>query len=186
MIRHLLPIAGLAIALLAGCATSPASSPRGEVRTPGPPVTGVSWRLDRLDGLVRSEPRDVARGADLEAAIAERPPSLRFDGPDRARPDRVTGFAGVNRCSGPVAIGDPGPFGDIPLRFGPLATTRMAGPPERMALEAAFLAMLGEVRAVRTASGTAGAAATLILLGDAGPLATFTAEPDDEPAPTTP
>ena len=186
MMRLLLPIACLAVTLLAGCATSSASSPRGEVRTPGPPIAGTPWRLDRLDGLERDPSGGVAGASDIEAAIAERSPSLRFDGPDRARPDRVTGFAGVNRCSGPVAIGDPGPFGDIPLRFGPLATTRMAGPPERMALEAAFLAMLGEVRAVRTASGTAGTAATLILLGDAGPLATFTAEPDDEPALPTP
>ncbi len=92
----------------------------------------------------------------------------------------------MNRCSGPVAIGDPGPFGDIPIRFGPLATTRMAGPPERMALEAAFLAMLGEVRVVRTVSGTSGASATLILLGDERLIAIFTAEPDDESAPTTP
>jgi hypothetical protein len=186
MIRHLLPIAGLAIALLAGCATSAAPSPRAEVRTPGPPIAGTSWRLDRLDGLERDPSGGVAGASDLDAAIADRPPSLRFDGPDRARPDRVSGFAGVNRCSGPVAIGDPGPFGDIPIRFGPLATTRMAGPPERMALEAAFLAMLGEVRVVRTVSGTSGASATLILLGDERLIAIFTAEPDDESAPTTP
>lgn len=107
-------------------------------------------------------------------------PTLRFEGDAR-----VSGFAGVNRCSGSVAIGDVGAMGETPLRFGPIATTRMAGPPDRMALESAFLGMLGEVRAARTTTGPDGVS-LLVLLGDAGPLATFVAEivpPEAAPIP---
>ena len=62
---------------------------------------------------------------------AERPPVLRFDDDGR-----VTGTTGVNRLVGEWAL-EAGV-----LTLGPLAMTRKAGPPERMALEAALAAAL--------------------------------------------
>jgi heat shock protein HslJ len=55
----------------------------------------------------------------------------------------VSGTAGVNRFTGTARLD-----GDR-LTLGPLRTTRMAGPPEAMDAEAAFLAALDEVVAVR-------------------------------------
>ncbi len=52
---------------------------------------------------------------------------------------RVTGSGGVNRLTGHFALS-----GDE-LRFGPLATTRMAGPENAMQRETAFLAALERV-----------------------------------------
>jgi heat shock protein HslJ len=49
----------------------------------------------------------------------------------------------------------------MPLRFGPVGATRMAGPPERMALEEAFTSMLGTVRSASVAAGPRGAMLTL-------------------------
>ncbi len=55
----------------------------------------------------------------------------------------VSGFAGVNRFQGSYKL-----EGES-LTFGPLAATRMAGPPELMQLESSFLQMMAEVRAYR-------------------------------------
>ncbi|MCU1536286.1 MAG: protein of unknown function Meta and HslJ [Humibacillus sp.] len=104
-------------------------------------VTGTSWVLERVGG----EPvTGTAPVLDLGA-----------DG-------RVGGSTGVNRLIGTYAVDGP------VLRFGALATTRMAGPPEAMALEQAWLAVLVEevpftvtdgrlVLAPGTASAPAGA-----------------------------
>lgn len=51
-------------------------------------------------------------------------------------PGAITGFAGVNRYQS-------APARDLATLFGPLATTRMAGPPAAMELESRFLAALG-------------------------------------------
>jgi len=52
----------------------------------------------------------------------------------------LAGFSGVNRFSGRVA---PEALADGHLRAGPLVSTRMAGPPEAMAVESRLLALLG-------------------------------------------
>jgi heat shock protein HslJ len=83
------------------------------------------WRLAELD----DEPVEI--GAD------ELAPSLVLD----LEEARVTGSGGVNRLTGHFAL-----TGDE-LRFGPLATTRMAGPENAMRREAAFLAALERVTA---------------------------------------
>lgn len=54
--------------------------------------------------------------------------------------DKVSGFAGVNRYTGSF---ETEPDGSI--KFGPLATTKMAGTPEAMAAESAYLKALQAV-----------------------------------------
>jgi heat shock protein HslJ len=58
-----------------------------------------------------------------------------------------------------------------PLRFGPVGATRMAGPPERMALEHAFTAMLESVRFSQVKSGATGP--LLVLSSERGEVARF-------------
>lgn len=83
----------------------------------------TEWALVELEGESVEIPPDQIRPVivlDLEEA-------------------RVTGSGGVNRLTGPFAMTG----GE--LRFGRLATTRMAGPEEAMRREAQFLAALGRV-----------------------------------------
>ena len=83
----------------------------------------TEWTLVELDG----EP--------VEIAADELAPSLVLD----LEEARVTGSGGINRLTGHFALS-----GDE-LRFGPLATTRMAGPESAMQREAALLAALERV-----------------------------------------
>jgi len=83
----------------------------------------TEWALIELDG----EP--VETGAD------ELVPSLVLD----LEEARVAGSGGVNRLTGHFALSAD------ELRFGPLATTRMAGPESVMQREAAFVAALERV-----------------------------------------
>jgi len=83
----------------------------------------TEWTLDELDG----EP--------VEVGVDELAPGLVLD----LEEARVTGSGGVNRLTGHFAL-----TGNE-LRFGPLATTRMAGPEDAMQREAAFLAALERV-----------------------------------------
>jgi heat shock protein HslJ len=77
-----------------------------------------SWRLVEIDG----EPVDP-----------DAPNEIQFDG------GRVSGRVGVNRFNGSYTVS-----ADT-IEFGPVATTRMAGPPELMDLERRFhQSMLGE------------------------------------------
>ncbi|MGA0286751.1 MAG: META domain-containing protein [Phycisphaerales bacterium] len=161
MSRSSIILLGLVASLLFACGTSPqALDGAATSRGPTPSITGTIWRLERLE---------VATAPTMDPAAPRPTVQLEPDG-------RMRGFAGVNRCSGSVAIGTPGALGEVSLRFGPIASTRMAGPPERMAVEQAFLRMLGEVRGARAASGADGGADTLVMLGDEGALARFVAE----------
>ena len=92
---------------------------------PNEPVTlaYTEWTLVELDG----EPVEV--GAD------ELAPNLVLD----LEEARVAGSGGVNRLTGHFVLS-----GDE-LRFGPLVTTRMAGPESAMQREDAFLAALERV-----------------------------------------
>lgn len=83
----------------------------------------TGWTLVELDG----EP--------VEIAADELTPTLVLD----LEEARVTGSGGVNRLTGHFALSG------SELRFGPLATTRMAGPESAMQREAAFLAALERV-----------------------------------------
>jgi len=75
-------------------------------------------------------------GADV-AALGERAPWLTFDGDGQ-----VYGMAGVNRVRGTwTADGDT-------IRFGPVVSTLMAGPPEATACERAVLGLLSSTLTV--------------------------------------
>jgi heat shock protein HslJ len=63
----------------------------------------------------------------------------------------ASGSAAINRYHGGYTLSDDGNF----ALTGPLATTRMAGPPELMALEDSFLKALGTVTALQPAEGGA-------------------------------
>jgi heat shock protein HslJ len=116
--------AAIAILPTPGCA-SPAPASGAPAAPPAAPVVleGAEWRCTMIDGKK------------VEIA-AERAPNLTFDANGR-----VHGYAGVNRYFGECAH-----RGDA-VKFDKLGSTRMAGPPERMALEDSFLKALGRVDA---------------------------------------
>jgi len=62
-----------------------------------------------------------------------------------------SGSSAINRYHGGYTLSDDGRF----ALTGPLATTRMAGPPELMALEDSFLGALGKVTALQPVEGGA-------------------------------
>ena len=80
-------------------------------------LAGQSWTCVTLNGA---------------AITATRPPNITFDGAGR-----VNGFSGVNRFGGSVESAEAGE-----LHFGEIMSTKMAGPPEQMALESSFLGAL--------------------------------------------
>ena len=87
------------------------------------------------------------------------PPSLRFD-PD----GRVSGSTGINRLAGDYEL-----VGGV-VTVGPLALTRMAGPPDRMELESAVVAALGsELGVVAEGDGVRLGAGSGLLLRPAAP-----------------
>jgi putative lipoprotein len=92
------------------------------------PLGGTEWTAVELDGA------PAALGSDGRSA-----PRLVFD----LEEARVTGFGGVNRLMGSFSLSEE------ELRFGPLATTLMAGPHEAMERERAFLDALAQVTSYR-------------------------------------
>ncbi|GEA83559.1 MAG: META domain-containing protein [Cellulomonas sp.] len=86
------------------------------------------------------------------AAETERTASLTFDGDGQ-----VFGTGGVNRLRGTWSVD-----GDE-LRFGPMASTLMAGPPAAMRQEAELLRLLAEPLELRAADGAALSAADPLL-----------------------
>lgn len=80
-------------------------------------LAGQTWTCVTLDGA---------------AVTATRPPTITFDGAGR-----VNGFSGVNRFGGSVESAEAGE-----LHFGQMMSTKMAGPPEQMALESSFLSAI--------------------------------------------
>jgi heat shock protein HslJ len=87
-------------------------------------LASTEWTLVELAG----EPVEIA-----EEEIA---PTLVLD----LEEGRVSGSGGVNRLAGPFTLAED------ELRFGPLMTTRMAGPEDAMRREQAFFAALDRVR----------------------------------------
>lgn len=143
-------LAGVAVIVvtLASCASS--QDPR-----PAAPVWGTATRLPGID---RTEWTCVElTGADGKPiAVTDQPPSLFISAEGRA-----SGFAGVNRYFAEATVGNAINHDNVPLRFGAVDATRMAGPPEHMALEDAFTSMLGGVRSAAIASGPRSAVLTL-------------------------
>jgi heat shock protein HslJ len=101
------------------------------------------WRLERVTGYT------MPQGA--------RVPTLALD----AEQGQASGFSGVNSYFGAYEL-----VGER-LSFGALAATRMAGPPELMAMEQIFLEALGRIDGWRIRDGAlellAGEAAVLRL-----------------------
>jgi heat shock protein HslJ len=109
------------------------------------PLAYTEWTLVELEG------------ASVEVGTDERAPGLAFD----LEEARVTGSGGVNRLTASFALSED------ELRFGPLATTRMAGPEEAMRREQAFLDALARVTSYELDGRT------LTLLADDEPLVTL-------------
>jgi heat shock protein HslJ len=102
-------------------------------KPPPTPLAGPQWQLVELPG----QAMPVAAGTSR--------PTLNIAG----EPARATGTAAVNNFVGTVQMA-----GGNALTFGPLATTRRAGPAAAMQLEAAYLTALAATRSYRTGAGT--------------------------------
>ena len=147
----------ITLALAAGCTASaaPEGQPGAETTpdassatAPAQALEGTEWRLAEVGG----RPARVVGGA---AA-----PSLRLDGAE----DRASGNSGCNGFSGPYVLQG------ASLRLGPLASTRRACTDEEMnRQETALFQALESTRTWRVTGDT------LVLSGDAGPVARFTA-----------
>lgn len=96
------------------------------------PLGGTEWRLVELGGEA------------VEPAEGGRRPHLVLD----LEESRIAGSGGVNRLMGTFTLAAE------EIRFGPLATTLMAGPEEAMARERAFLDALADVTGYRLYEGS--------------------------------
>ena len=87
-------------------------------------IVGVRWVLQKIsiDGN--------------EYDLADDRPYIEFN--DNGR---ISGFTSINRCSGSMQLDDQGR-----ARWSPLASTKMAGPPELMKQESVFLEALPRVQ----------------------------------------
>ena len=136
MRRALIIVLGLGIVLAAGCtsaSTSSAGSSPGTKPMPIPMTTPLPQALAGTAWQVVALPRfSLAPGTSLSLASL----TLRFEEPGRA-----AGNSGVNRFSAQVNADA------SQLRFVSPISTRMAGPPELMALESEFLGRLQAVSA---------------------------------------
>lgn len=115
----ILALAPLLVLLLASSCASGDKTPHD---APPQGIAGA-WVLEELPGSPL-----------LDLAAGEATPSLSIDS-DGA----LSGFAGVNRFTGRF---DAAALAEGRLSAGPLASTRMAGPPAAAAVEDAFLAAL--------------------------------------------
>lgn len=106
-------------------------------------LEGTSWVLTAASG----EAQAALDGFEVTASFLE---------------GTMSGQAPVNRYSAEVEMAGPGA-----LTVGPVAATKMAGPPEAMAAEAAYFELLAEV------TGYAEQGESLQLLAGAEPVLTF-------------
>lgn len=99
-----------------GCAAPPVTDPPSALL----PVNGAIWRLTSMAGTPVSAEREatISFGSDL----------------------RVSGRSFINQYGGSYTCDDAGN-----MAFGPLAMTKMGGPPELMAMEQDFHQLLSRV-----------------------------------------
>jgi uncharacterized lipoprotein YbaY/heat shock protein HslJ/uncharacterized lipoprotein NlpE involved in copper resistance len=109
-----------------GCPPSPMAGAT-EGRTLVAPLRGTSWRLLDLRGATPPSQLSPQPRRPVELVFAE-------------QDNRVSGSGGCNLLSGSVQLD-----GEL-VRFGPLASTRMACPPALMAFERRYVEALGRVR----------------------------------------
>ena len=108
----------------AGCAAQQSDAPTSPSVPGGPSLVGTTWTAFEIEG----QPVDIRE--------PRRQPSLLLS----ADGDRVSGATGCNRMSGTFT------HQGSTLRFGMLATTRMACVPDGSAAEQAFLAAVEATR----------------------------------------
>ena len=120
--RTILMLALLA-AVYAGCGTQQADAPTSP-SSPGASLLGTTWTAFEIEG----QP--------VDAGEPQHRPSIRLSADD----DRVSGSTGCNRISGAFT------HQASTLRFGLLATTRMACVPDRSAAENAFVTAIAATR----------------------------------------
>ena len=158
-IRAVFAIPALAALVVACQQPKPSSqqldAPAAAPTAPASALRGTDWRCAwiSVDGRVITPDASDA-------------PTLRIDPPANA-----TGRGGVNRFGGPAELpaGEPAAAGMI--GFPAIASTKMAGPPERMELERAYFAALRAARRFEIKGDE------LTLHGEAGAVATFKAAP---------
>jgi heat shock protein HslJ len=110
-----LAAAAVIVVTLASCASSPdprAAAPGSGTPTLLPSIDRTEWTCVELIG---------ADGKPI--AVTDQPPSLFISAEGRA-----SGFAGVNRYCAEATVGNAINYDNVPLRFGPVGATRMAGP----------------------------------------------------------
>jgi heat shock protein HslJ len=114
-----------AMTVLVGCGT-----PNSHAAEPPKPLVGTQWTLAEMDGKA--------------VAVAEglRTPTLQLD----AAAKRASGVSGINRFFGSYETSG------TTLKFGPLAGTKMGGPPAAMAVERDFLKAMASVTSFTIAS----------------------------------
>jgi heat shock protein HslJ len=129
----------LAVCLVGACFVAACTTSSVPPTTPTQREIACPAALPRIDGVewicVELRDRDGR-----PVALTDRPPTLLIGADGRA-----SGFAGVNRYFAEAKFGN-STTAVTPLRLGPVGATRMAGRPERMALEQAYTAMLESVR----------------------------------------
>jgi heat shock protein HslJ len=141
-----------ATVLAAGCGASGGKQPAAMAAADdgeADPLTALvgEWTLTHID----DQP--------LVDDVTDRPPTLTIDAEGQ-----VAGFAGVNRYFGALDV-EKLRQGEFVL--GPLGSTRMAGPPDRMELERRYLQRLGD------ADRAAAAGRSLQLTSEGKPALTF-------------
>jgi len=146
-------IASLLATVLPGCCSSCKDADDAPAAVDAPDYAGL-WTLKSVEGV------DAAAVVGSQGRL----PDMQIAG-DGA----VSGFAGVNRMSGRF---DATAAARAEPLFGPLVTTKMAGPDHLMALESRLTAALADAR---TASIEAGE--LVLLAGDGRELARFTPAP---------
>jgi putative lipoprotein len=142
---RLVPLA-LAASLLAACASPPPFEPSSPPPPAQVPATPAGFDAASLAGTVWNVV-DV-KGIRLKQADQVK---LQF-----VSATEVAGFGGCNSFTGRTVVAGSS------VKFGPLAATQRACPPQAMAEESMYFGALGRVRAAREDGGS------LVLLDDAG------------------
>jgi heat shock protein HslJ len=122
-------LAGLTLGLVSACNSQPPAAAAAPASSPA--LEGQTWTLQSLEGVAVTVSDERGR------------PTLQLDGATT----RASGLAGVNRFSGSYTREG------TALKFGPLAMTKMAGPPERMDLETRYSRALTATTQWRIAGG---------------------------------
>jgi heat shock protein HslJ len=135
----------------AACSSDPGTESQAsqEAEEAAPPAVSSSASADLEPAAFEALPGDLIGSWTLVAIdgepIAEvgKTPTMKIleDG-------TVSGVGGINRYSTQLKVTDGRPV------FGPTASTKMAGPPEAMALESAFFTRLGAVSNYQIDGGT--------------------------------